>query len=108
MSDVVRAALVQAEWTGDRESMVAKNVEYARQAAAEGAQILCFQEIFNAPYFCTVQDPRNYDQAEEIPAGPTIQRMIALAEETGMVLIVPIYERVDEGTFYNTAAVIDA
>jgi beta-ureidopropionase len=108
MSDVVRAALVQAEWTGDKDSMVDKNAEYARQAAAKGAQILCFQEIFSTAYFCTVQDARYYDEAEEIPNGPTVQRMISLAKETGMVLIVPIYERVDEGTFYNTAAVIDA
>lgn len=107
MSDVVRAALVQAEWTGDNESMVDKNVQYALEAADQGAQILCFQEIFNTSYFCAVQDTRYYDQAEEIPNGPTIQRMIALAKETGMVLIVPIYERVDEGTFYNTAAVIN-
>ncbi len=107
MSDVVRAALVQAEWTGDKKSMVEKNVQYAREAADQGAQVLCFQEIFNTSYFCAVQDPRHYDEAEEIPSGPTIQRMIALAKETGMVLIVPIYERVDEGTFYNTAAVIN-
>jgi len=107
MSDVVRAALVQAEWTGDKESMVDKNVQYALEAADQGAQILCFQEIFNTSYFCAVQDTRYYDRAEEIPNGPTIQRMIALAKETGMVLIVPIYERVDEGTFYNTAAVIN-
>ncbi len=107
MSDVVRAALVQAEWTGDKESMVDKNVQYALEAADQGAQILYFQEIFNTSYFCAVQDTRYYDQAEEIPNGPTIQRMIALAKETGMVLIVPIYERVDEGTFYNTAAVIN-
>ena len=53
MPNVVRAALVQSEWTGDKESMVAKNMEYARQAAAQGAQILCFQEIFSGPYFCT-------------------------------------------------------
>ena len=108
MSRTVRAALVQAEWTGDKESMVAKNIEYARQAAAEGAQVLCFQEIFSSAYFCTVQDPQYYDEAEEIPSGPTIQAMIALARETEMVLVVPIYERVDEGTFYNTSAVIDA
>ncbi|MEE9177170.1 MAG: nitrilase-related carbon-nitrogen hydrolase [Acidimicrobiia bacterium] len=107
MSDVVRAALVQAEWTGDKESMVEKNVQYALEAADQGAQVLCFQEIFNTSYFCAVQDSRHYDEAEEIPNGPTIQRMIALAKETGMVLIVPIYERVDEGTFYNTAAVIN-
>jgi N-carbamoylputrescine amidase len=105
---IVRAALVQAEWTGDKESMLDKNVGYARDAAARGAQVLCFQEIFTSSYFCTVQDAKYYDEAEEIPSGPTVQRMIALAKETGMVLVVPIYERVDEGTFYNTSAVIDA
>ncbi|HSL25473.1 MAG TPA: nitrilase-related carbon-nitrogen hydrolase [Acidimicrobiia bacterium] len=104
----VRAALVQSRWTGDKESMIEKNIGYAREAAAEGAQILCFQEIFTTPYFCTVQDAAFYDTAEEIPDGPTIRRMIDLAKETGMVLIAPIYEKVDEGTFYNTAAVIDA
>ena len=108
MSDIVRAALVQSEWTGDKASMVDKNVDLARQAADQGAQVLCFQEIFNTPYFCNTQDSDHYDDAEEIPGGPTMQRMIKLAEETGMVLVVPIYERVDEGVFYNTAAVIDA
>jgi N-carbamoylputrescine amidase len=88
--------------------MVDKNVDLARQAADQGAQVLCFQEIFNTPYFCNTQDSDHYDDAEEIPGGPTMQRMIKLAEETGMVLVVPIYERVDEGVFYNTAAVIDA
>ena len=108
MSKEVRAALVQSEWTGDQESMVEKNIGYARDAAEQGAQVLCFQEIFNSPYFCTVQDADNYSWAEPIPDGPTIQRMIAVAKETGMVMVVPIYEVVDEGTFFNAAAVIDA
>lgn len=105
---VVRAALVQSEWTGDKESMIEKNLDYARQAAAEGAQVLCFQEIFTTPYFCNVQDAKFYDTAEEVPSGPTVRRVVDLARETGMVVIAPIYEKVDEGTFYNTAAVIDA
>ncbi|MEX1005984.1 MAG: nitrilase-related carbon-nitrogen hydrolase, partial [Acidimicrobiia bacterium] len=76
MSNIVRAALVQTEWTGDKESMIDKNVDMARRAAADGAQVLCFQEIFSSRYFCTVQDPKYYDEAEEIPDGPTVQRMI--------------------------------
>lgn len=108
MPQVVRAALVQSEWTGDKESMVEKNIGHARDAAEQGAQVLCFQEIFNSPYFCTAQNPAFYDWAEEIPAGWTMQQMIGLAKETEMVMVVPIYEKVDEGTFYNTAAVIDA
>jgi N-carbamoylputrescine amidase len=108
MSQIVRSALVQAAWTGEYETMLDTNIQYARQAADEGARVLCFQEIFTGPYFCNVQDPSFYDLAEPIPDGPTVTAMMKLAKETSMVIIVPIYERVDEGTFYNTAAVIDA
>ena len=48
MSRIVRAALVQSEWTGDKESMLDKNVAYAHDAAAQGAQVLCFQESFTS------------------------------------------------------------
>src|SRR5918995_812637 len=108
MANTVRAALVQTAWTGDKESMVEKNVKYARDAAAQGAQVMCFQELFNAPYFCQVQDDEHKDTAELVPDGPTTQRMIELAKETGMVLVVPIYEKEDDGLLYNTAAVIDS
>ena len=105
---IVRAALVQTSWTGDKESMVEKNVKYAYDAAEQGAQVMCFQELFNAPYFCQVQTDDHKDTAENIPDGPTTQRMIEVAKETGMVLVVPIYEKEDDGLLYNTAAVIDA
>ena len=104
---VVRAALVQAEWTGDVESMIDTQVAHARSAAADGAQVLCFQEIFSTPYFCAVQDRANFAYAERMP-GPTTDRMQDLARETGMVLVVPMFEMEDEGTYFNTAAVIDA
>lgn len=108
MSNVVRAAVVQTSWTGDKESMVEKNIAYAQQAAEQGAQVMCFQEMFNAPYFCQVQDDHHKDTAEPIPDGPTMERMIKTAKETGMVLVVPMYEKEDDGFLYNTAAVIDA
>jgi len=106
-SDVVRAALVQSKWTGDKESMIKANVALARQAADQGAQVLCFQELFYGPYFCQVQDPAYFSYTESIP-GPTSELMQELARETHMVLVVPIYEIEQEGVFYNTAFVIDA
>ena len=108
MANVVRAALVQSEWTGDKESMIEKNIGYAREAAAQGARILCFQEIFSGPYFCTRQENEHFATAEPIPDGPTITRMMELARETGMVLIVPIFETEDAGHYYNAAAVINS
>ncbi|WP_343980144.1 MULTISPECIES: nitrilase-related carbon-nitrogen hydrolase [Kribbella] len=107
MADIVRAALVQTNWTGDQESMTKAHEEYARQAAAAGAKVICFQELFYGPYFCQLQDPKFYEYAESVP-GPTTERFQALAKELGMVMVLPMYELEQAGVLYNTAAVIDA
>jgi len=108
MARIVRGALLQATYTGDQETMIQKHEEYARQAAKQGAQIMCFQELFYGPYFCQEQNAKWYDLAESIPDGPIARRMLKLAKETRMVLIVPMYEQDGVGIYYNTAAVIDA
>ena len=107
MADVIRAALVQTSWTGDKESMIKAHEEYARQAAADGARVICFQELFYGPYFCQVQDPQYYAYAESIP-GPTVERFSALAAQLGIVMVLPMYEQEQPGVLYNTAAVLDA
>ena len=108
MTRTVRGALVQATWTGDKDTMIEKHVKHALEAAAQGAQVMCFQELFYGPYFCQVQDSKYYSYTESIPDGPTTRLMQDLAKETGMVLIVPMYEQEQTGVYYNTAAVIDA
>jgi N-carbamoylputrescine amidase len=108
MANIVRAALVQTRWTGDKASMLDLHESYLRQAASQGAQVMCFQELFYGPYFCQVQDSVYYDYAEAVPEGPTTQRFAALAKELSMVLVLPMYEREQDGVLYNTAAVIDA
>ena len=108
MATTITAALLQTDWTGDKESMIDKHEEAAREAAAQGAQVMCFQELFYGPYFCQVQDTEYYDYTEHIPDGPTTQRFQALAKELGMVMVLPMYEIVQPGLYYNTAAVIDA
>jgi N-carbamoylputrescine amidase len=103
----VRAALVQAAWTGDKESMISHHEERAYEAAAAGAKVICFQELFYGPYFCQVQDTRYYEYTESIP-GPTTQRFQAIAKELGMVMVLPMYEEEQPGVLYNTAAILDA
>ncbi|WP_134128794.1 nitrilase-related carbon-nitrogen hydrolase [Kribbella pratensis] len=107
VAEVVRAALVQTSWTGDKESMIKVHEDYARQAAAAGAKVICFQELFYGPYFCQKQDAEYYEYAESVP-GPTTERFAALAQELGMVMVLPVYEQEQPGVLYNTAAVIDA
>lgn len=83
------------------------HIPFIEQAGEKGVQILCLQEIFNGPYFCPSQDPRWYDAAEAIP-GPTTEIMAQYAKKYQMVIIVPLYEIVQPGVYYNSAAVIDA
>ena len=110
MSRIVRGALVQATWTGDKESMIQKHEQYAHDAAKQGAQFILFQELFYGPYFCQVQDAQYYEYTELIPDGPTTQRMQDLAKGTGMVIVAPMYEEDERasGIYYNTSAIIDA
>ncbi len=104
----VKAALLQASWTGDKDSMVEKAVRHIGDAAKQGARVMCLQELFYGPYFCQVQDPQHYAYSERIPEGPTTRLMQEQAKKHGMVLIVPMYEEERTGVYYNTAAVIDA
>ena len=108
MANVIRAALLQTDWTGDKASMIDKHEEATREASAQGAQVICFQELFYGPYFCQVQEAQYYEYTEPIPDGPTTQRFQSVAKELGMVMVLPMYEVEQAGVYYNTAAVIDA
>jgi beta-ureidopropionase len=107
-TQMIRAALLQATWTGDKQSMIDKHVDYVGKAANQGAQVLCLQELFYGPYFCQVQDPQFYGLTEKIPDGPTTKLFQEVARRHHIVLIVPMYEEDQTGIYYNTAAVIDA
>jgi N-carbamoylputrescine amidase len=86
--------------------MIEKHLGLIRKAAADGAQVVCLQEIFNGPYFCAEQSVKWYESTEAVPGGPTVSLMQSLAKELGVAMIVPVYEVEQEGIFYNTAAVI--
>jgi N-carbamoylputrescine amidase len=110
-SGLIQLGLPKTEGEGSiaeiKEAMVQKHIPYIERAGEQGVQILCFQEIFNTPYFCPGQDKAWYESAETVP-GPTIERMQEYAKKYNMVMNVPVYEKEQAGVLYNTAAVIDA
>jgi beta-ureidopropionase len=108
MAEIVRAALIQQRWTGDKESMIAAAVNHIQTAASAGAQVACLQELFYGPYFCQVQDADYYSYTEAIPDGPTTKLLQDVARQHGIVIVAPMYEEEHPGIYYNTAAVIDA
>ena len=122
MSNMVKCGLIQTKvvtmdaglkvdqkYLNDlKAKMIDKHLKFTADAAKQGVKILCYQEIFNTPYFCAEQNNVWYDAAESIPDGPTVKLLQDVAKKYSMVLVVPIYEMEQVGVFYNTAAVIDA
>jgi len=110
-SGLIQMSLSKTEGEGSieeiKEAMLQKHIPLIEEAGQKGVQILCFQEIFNTPYFCPGQDAKWYQSAETVP-GPTTALMQAYARKYNMVIIVPVYEKEQAGVLYNTAAVIDA
>ena len=86
-----------------------KNVERAvsrlREAAENGAKILCLPELFNNPYFCCEEDNKYFGLAETVP-GPTTNAIARLARETRTVIIATIFEEAMKGEYYDTAVIL--
>ncbi len=112
----LKCGLIQMALKGDgsmqpleiRDRMIEAHIPYIEEAAKQGVQVLCFQEVFTQPYFCPSQDRKWYAAAEAIPDGHTTRLMQEYAKKHSMVIVVPIYEEVMPGVYYNTAGVIDA
>ncbi len=103
----VTLGLIQSTTYATKAESHARHETLVRDAAAKGAQIICLQELFDIPYFCTTEDTAFFDLAEPMP-GPTTERFAALAKELHVVLILPLFEKRGPGLYHNTVAVIDA
>jgi N-carbamoylputrescine amidase len=104
---VIRIALLQLSASEDPAQNVSKAESRIREAAGEGARIVCLQELFERPYFPQTVDVRRYAFAKKLPS-ETTKRMGELARELGIVLIVPVFEEAQPGVYFNTAVIFDA
>jgi N-carbamoylputrescine amidase len=78
-----------------------------RQAAAQGAQVILIQELFETPYFCIEQNPDHYQLATGVDENPAIKLFQSLASELGVVLPCSWFEKAN-CAFFNSVAMIDA
>lgn len=103
----VTVAATQFACSSDREQNLATAERLIRAAAAQGANVILIQELFETPYFCKDHDTRYFDLALPIEDNPAVKRFQALARELNVVLPASVYERAGNA-FYNTVAMIDA
>ncbi len=107
VKSTVKIALLQLTGEETPEANREKTALKIREAAKNGAKIICLQELFTTKYFPHTEDNKHFALAESIP-GPTTEAMCALAKELKIVLVAPFFEKRAQGVYHNSAVVIDA
>lgn len=102
----LRVGVVQMSMTDDSAANTDRALQLAREAAGQGADVICFPELFRSRYFCQTEDPAVFDLAESIP-GPTTIQFEDLGRESGATMILSLFERRAPGLYHNSAAVLD-
>lgn len=103
--DHFQVGLVQLSCSPDPDANLEKAVQRVREAARNGAQIVCLPELFRTQYFCQREDPALFDLAETIP-GPTTEAIAKVAAHAKTVVIASIFEKRTRGLYHNTAVLI--
>ena len=107
MPRIVRVAATQMACSWDRTANLATAERLVRQAAAQGAQIILIQELFETPYFCQKPNPDYLQLATPLEENPALRRFQALAAELQVVLPISFFERAGRARF-NSVAIVDA
>lgn len=101
----VRIGLIQRSVHSSREQSIEAARAGVLDAAKQGAELVCLQELFCDPYFCQTEDPQAFDLAE--PAdGSFTERMAQLAKEASVSLVVPFFEKRAPGLFHNSCLLL--
>ena len=102
----MKIALIQNRDHGNVDSNIKDTENKIREAASNGAQIICTQELYTSNYFCREQSEEHFAYATEIP-GPLTDNLSLLSKETGTVIIASLFEKAMAGLYYNTAVIFD-
>jgi N-carbamoylputrescine amidase len=104
----IKVALVQTKVSGRLDENLDKTAAFIKKAAKKGAAIVCLQELFAYPYFAQTKDDKFFSLAEPLPG--RLSQFLSDCASTNRVLLIggSIYEKGDDGRFYNTTLIFDA
>jgi N-carbamoylputrescine amidase len=109
MEKNVNIGLIQMSCGQEIDENLQKALEFVREAARQGANIVCLQELFKSRYFCQAVDSRLFELAEKVDGNsPTVRQLGKLAAELEIVIIAGLFEKRASGLYHNTAVVLDA
>jgi N-carbamoylputrescine amidase len=106
--NLIKIGLIQTKVGDDPDDNLEKTAAFIRKAARKGAEVVCLQELFAHRYFAQIKDDKFFDLAERIPG--RLSQFLSECAAANKVLLIggSIYERGDDGKFYNTTLIYDA
>ena len=99
--------LTQFAISPDAEENMRHAAHWVGQAARAGSQVVCLPELYRSQYFCQKEDVALFDLAETIP-GPSTDAFQRVAQDHGVAIVLPVFEKRAPGLYHNTAVIIDA
>jgi agmatine deiminase len=114
----VKVAAIQSAVSSDLKENLINTVGMVEEAARNGAQIICLQELYRTPYFPQYKKSNKDKYAETIP-GESTKVFSQIAKKHKVVIIVPIFEKDPperprplgragkKGKYHNSAVVIN-
>jgi len=105
-SSTLRVGLVQMACGDDPRQNLERALAGIERAAADGAGLVCLQELFRSRYFCQSEDNERFELAEPVP-GPTTEALAKRAAARGVAVVGSVFEKRTEGIYHNTAVVLD-
>ena len=103
----ITLAATQMACGSDRAANLERAEQLIRQAAAQGANVILIQELFETPYFCQDQLAENFQLACPVEGNAGLAKFQSLARELDVVLPFSFFER-DHQAYFNSVAMIDA
>jgi N-carbamoylputrescine amidase len=99
-------AALQLAFSDDEAENIEAVADAAAMAAARGAKIILPPELFEGPYFCSVQQEALFTRARPLGEHPAVAAMQRVAKDQGVYIPTSFFER--EGPHhYNSLAMID-
>ncbi len=106
MKNTYKIAVIQLNLNNTPENNLNKCLQWVRDAAAKGAEVISLPELYSSHYFCQSEDTDNFAYAEPLYS-ISFTAFSELAKALGVVIIVPFFEKRMAGIYHNSAYIID-
>ncbi|NWF66310.1 MAG: carbon-nitrogen hydrolase [Campylobacterales bacterium] len=101
----MKIALIQQKFHATKQTTLETTAYMIKEAAQNGAELVCLQELHTNKYFCQSENANFFDLGEHF--ADEVLYFSNVAKENGVVLVTSLFEKRGAGLYHNTAVVFE-